>query len=252
MCRLLAIAALVVPLSLEGQIEPGALVRKDALLSTLPPDSLYPQPREVVRARTGRLSTMVVRLVAGDPSSGRLLHREAFMALHNRAGRRSFEPYDRGIVAVREDSLFRVVYVAEIDPGLGYVESMKTFAPPGSRSGMHVLHVRYAQTGSGGVTEDLLFALDADNRLVEVPIVQPDLDHLLEDGEYMCCGSFTSFDEDLIEQTVYVTRDGRRGVTHRIRSRFRLEGAFELDDEIEAYVPSFRLVATKTTGREPR
>lgn len=94
MCRLLAIAALVVPLSLEGQLEPGALVRKDALLSTLPPDSLYPQPREVVRARTGPLSTMAARLADGEPPSARLLHREAFVALHNQAGRRSFEPYD--------------------------------------------------------------------------------------------------------------------------------------------------------------
>lgn len=251
MCRLLVIAALTVPLPLGGQVEAGTLVSKNVLVSTLPPDTLYPLPREVVRARTGRLSTMTVRLVDGEVAGGRLQHREAFVALHHQPNRKSFELYEGGVAAVREDSLFRVVYVAEIDPRLGFVEALKTFVPPGSPSGMSFLHVRYAQTGTGRVTEDLLFALDADNRLVRAPIVEPDLDHLVDEGEYTCCGRFTSFGEDLIEQTVYVTRDGRHGVTHMIRSRFRLEGGFELDAEIDAYVPMFRLVAVETTGREP-
>lgn len=250
-CRLLAVAALFVPLSLEAQLRPGALVRKSELLTPLPPDSLYLQPRELVDAHTSRLSTMTVRLVDGEPSGGRLQHREVFTAFHSRTGGRSPEPYDRAVVAVREDSLFRVVYVAEIDPGLGYVALANTLVPPGSRSQMRFLHVRYVQTGSGAVTQDLLFALDPRNRLVEVPIVQAELDRFLEDGEYPCCGRYTSFDESLIEQTIFITRGGRSGITHRIRSRFQLEGAFELDSETREYRPRFRLVATETTGREP-
>lgn len=247
---LIALAALAAPQSLLAQLEAGELVRKEALIFTLPPDSLYEQRRELIQATSGRLSTITAHIVDGEVHGGYLEHREVFIALHARPGR-SFELFDRGVAAVREDSLFRVLYVAEIDPGLGYVERLKTLIPPGSRSQMGFLHVRYIQTGTGYVTEDLLFALHASDRLVEAPIVQPDLDQLVEEGEYLCCGRFTSFDDDLIEYTVFVTRDGRHGITHRIRSRFRLEGRFELDVEAKQYVPRFRLVAVETTGREP-
>lgn len=253
-CRpgcLIAFAALLPPQPLHAQIEVGELVRKNELMFTLPPDSLYEQPRELVRAASGRLSTMTARVVEGEVRGGRLQHREAFVALHTRP-RLSYEVYDRGSVAIREDSLFRVLYVAEMDPGLGYVARLETLIPPGSPSQMHFLHVRYVQTGTGNVTEDLVFALDANDRLVEVPIVHPDLDHLLEEGEYLCCGRFTSFDEHLVEFTVYVTRDGRRGITHKVRSSFRLEGRFELDAETDQYVPRFLLVTEKTTGQEPQ
>lgn len=249
-CRLLAIAALFAPPSLHAQLHVGALVRKNVLLTTLPPDSLYLQARELVSAHTGQLSTITVRLVDGEPSGALLQHREVFTAFHSRTGGRSPEPYDRAVVAVREDSLFRVLYVAKIDPGLGYVETVDILVPPGSRSEIYFLHVRYVQTSSGAVTQDLLFALDPRNRLVEVPFVRPELDQFLEDGEYLCCGRYTSFDDGLIEQTVFVTRSGRSGITHRIRSRFELEGAFELDSETQQYRPRFRLIAT-STGREP-
>lgn len=249
LCPLLGLGALAAPPALAAQVEVGDRVRKEALMSTLPPDSLYEQRRELIQAVSGRLSTMTARIVEGEVRGGSLEHREVFIALHARPGR-SFELFDRGVAAVREDSLFRVLYVAEIDPGLGYVEHLKTLVPPGSRSQMRFLHVRYVQTGTGNVTEDLLFALHVSDRLVEVPIVHPDLDHLVEEGEYLCCGRFNSFDDDLIEFTVFVTRDGRRGITHRIRSRFSLEGRFERDSVTKQYVPRFRLVAVDMTGRE--
>ena len=249
--RFFALAFLAVPPPLTAQIEPGDLVRKEELVSTLPVDSEYPEPRELVRAETGRLSTMTARFVEGEKHGGILEHREVFLALHARPGFTD-TAYDRGIAAVREDSLFRVVYVAEIDPGLGYVTRLETLVPPGSPFDARLLHVRYAQTGSGGVTEDLLFALGADGRLVEVPIVHPDLQPLLEEGEYLCCGRFTEFDADMVEFVVYITRSGRGGITHTVRSRFSLEGRFEFDVGRKQYVPRFRLVAVETSGREPR
>ncbi|MGD8869725.1 MAG: hypothetical protein PVI01_19045 [Gemmatimonadales bacterium] len=248
---LFALALLAVPPPLTAQIEPGSLVGKQELVSTLPADSEYPEPRELVRAETGRLSTMTARFHEGGKHGGIVEHREVFLAMHARPGFTG-TAYDRGIAAVREDSLFRVVYVAEIDPGLGFVTRLETLVPPGSPFDARLLHVRYAQTGSGGVTEDLLFALDADGQLVEVPIVQPDLQQLLEEGEYLCCGRFTEFDDDMIEFTVYVTRSGRHGITHSVRSRFSLQGGFEFDAGRQQYVPRFRLVTLETSDREPR
>lgn len=248
--RLLAVAVLALPVPLAAQVEVGTLVRKEVLVSTLPVDSLHPTPRELVRAESRRLSTMTVRYVEGDRHGGRLEQREVFLALHARPGS-SYSVYDRGTAALREDTLFRVLYVAEMDPGLGFVGRLETVVPPGARHDSHLLHVRYVQTGSGGVTEDLLFALDARGELVPVPIVHPDLDPLLEEGEYLCCGRFSEFDEDLIEFTVFITRSGRHGITHRVRSSFSVEGRFEFDAEANQYVPRFRLVAAETTGREP-
>lgn len=249
--RFLALAFLAVPPPLTAQSEPKTLLRKEELVSTLPADSLHPEPRELVRAETGQLSTMTARFVDGEKHGGIIEQREVFLALYARPGF-SDAAYDRGIVAVREDSLFRVLYVAEMEPGLGFVTRLETLVPPGSRFHARLLHVRYAQTGSGGVTEDLLFALGADGRLVEVPIVHPDLQQLLEEGEYLCCGRFTKFDADMIEFTVYVTRSGRGGITHSVQSRFGLEGGFEFDARRRQYVPRFRLVTVETSGREPR
>lgn len=248
--RLVAIAVLTVPVPVAAQVETGSLVSKDVLVSTLPADSLYPTPRELVRAESGRLSTMTVRYVGGTQHGGKLEHRELFIALHARPSS-SYAVYDRGTAALREDSLFRVLYIAEMDPGLGYIGRLETLVPPGARHDSHLLHVRYLQTGSGSVSEDLLFALDATEELVPVPIVHAELDALLEEGEYFCCGRFTQFDEDLIEFTVFVTRAGRAGVTHRVRSSFSLEGRFEFDAGTDRYVPKFRLMGTPTSGREP-
>jgi len=247
--RLVAVAVLAMPVPMAAQVETGSLVRKDALVATLPADSLYHTPRELVRAESGRMTTMTVRYVDGYQHGGILEHREAFIALFARRGR-SYGPYDRGIAALREDSLFRVLYVAEIDPGLGYVDRLETLVPPGARHDVHLLHVRYVQSGSGSVSEDLLFALDATGGLVPVPIVHAELDALLEDGEYFCCGRFTEFDQELVEFTVFITRAGRAGITHRVRSTFSLEGRFQFDAEANQYVPKFRLVGTPTTGRE--
>ncbi|NIR46346.1 MAG: hypothetical protein GWN99_18005 [Gemmatimonadetes bacterium] len=238
------------PVPLRAQIEVAKRVSKDEIVATLPADSLHEQARELVRAYMDRLTTMRARMVGGERHSGIVEQREVFIALHARPGRRSsiYELVDRGVAALRQDSLYRVLYLAEFE--LGFIE-LETLELAADRRSVNLLHVRYAQTGSGAVEEHLLFALGADNELVEVPIVYPERDGLLEEGEYFCCGSFTSFDEDDITHRVFITRSGRPGITHQVRSRFELQGRFEYDPALKEYVPRFRLVAIDTTGREP-
>ncbi len=247
---LLAILLALAPLPLQAQVKVGRLLTKDELVATLPPDSLYEEARELVRAYTGRLTTMRTRVVNDERRGAIIEQREVFVALYARPGRRGsvYELVDRGVAALREDSLYRVLYVAEDEYGFVQMETLELAA---DRRFVSLLHVRYVQTGSGAVEEQLLFALGADGELVEVPIVSPELDALLEEGEYFCCGSFTSFDEDEIVQRVFITRSGRGGITHQVRTRFELQGHFEFDPGLQDYVPRFRLVATNTTDREP-
>lgn len=232
----------------EAQIEVGRLVPKEALLSTLPADSFYTEPRELVHATVGRLSTMNVRVGARDQPAGVLEHREVFLTGHRR---RSIggDVFERGVLALRVDTLFQVLYVAETE--LGYVDRLETTSLPGARGGTSFFHLRYAQTGSGGVTEDLVFALQENGDLAEVPFVAPDLAPLLAEGEYLCCGRFTAFDENGVERTVFVTRSGRASITHRIRLPYAVEGRFRYDQEAQRYVPDFRLVAGTASEREP-
>lgn len=243
-----ALLLVVDPLPLYAQVEVGRSVSKEELVATLPPDSEHPAARELVRAYPGRLTTMRARFVSGERRGGILDHCAVFIALHAPPGR-SHELVNRGVVALWEDPLYRVLYVGESE--LGFVSRLQTLELSSRRFRVHLLHVRYVQTGSGGIEEDLLFALAQDNRLIDVPIVHADLGHLLEQGEYFCCGSFRSFNEDTIEFTVFITRSGRPGITHKVRSRFRLQGDFEYDPVLEQYVPSFRLVADDVSGREP-
>jgi hypothetical protein len=193
---------------------------------------------------------MKARFVSGERRGGILEHRDVFIALHAPPREGVFELMRRGVVALREDSLYRVLYVAELDIGIGFVARLETLKLRSRRFDVNLLHVRYAQTGSGGVTEDLLFALGANGRLVDVPIVYADIDHLLEEGEYLCCARFTSFDEEAVEFTVFITRSGRAGVTHKVRSRYKLDGGFEYDAEAKQYRPRFQLVPAEVTGRE--
>lgn len=232
-----------------AQVEVGQLRPKDDLVATLPPDSLYEEARELVRAYTGELTTMRAREVGGERRGGIMDRREVFIALHARPGRRGggYELVDRGVAALRQDSLYRVLYVAEFELGFVQLETLEFVA----RSPVSLLHVRYVQTGSGAVEEQLLFALRADDELVQVPIVYPELDATLEEGEYFCCGGFTTFAEEEIEWRVFITRSGRGGITHQVRSRFELQGGFEYDPERQQYVPRFRLVAVESTDREP-
>jgi hypothetical protein len=236
------------PAAAEAQIEAGRSVPKEALLRTLPADSIYTEPRELVHARVGRLSTMNVRAGARDQPAGILEHREVFLTGHRR---RSIggDVFDRGVLALRVDTLFQVLYVAETE--LGYIDRLETTSLPGARGGTSFFHLRYAQTGSGGVTEDLVFALQASGELVEVPFVDYDLTPLLEEDEYLCCGRFTIFDENAVEQTVFVTRGGRASITHRFRVPYVIEGRFRYDSEAQRYAPDFRLVASTPSEREP-
>lgn len=234
-----------------AQLAIGDLVHKEALLHELPADSLRAAPREVVAASTGRMSVMQRREADGGRRGGVIRHREVFLVYHTSSDRRNKDVFDRVAAAVRVDSLFRVVYVGEMDPGLGFIDRFHIVAPPRDGYAVPLLHIRYAQTGSGGVTEDELYALGADGRLVRVPIDLPDLGDRLADGEYFCCGSFTSFDEELVEFTTFITRDGRSGITHRVRSRFRLEGRHRFDEATGTFQPSFRLVAYERGEREP-
>ena len=245
-CLILAIP--VQPVSPQAAV--GDLVTKEELVSSVP-DSLRGE-LELVRAETTRLDAMRVRPTERTQRGGILDGREVFVSFHSRGELipRMQPYYDRASVALRTDSLFKVLYVAEIDPGIGFVERVEALSPPGARFKVDMLHVRYAQTGSGGITEDLLFALDEQERLVEVPIDFGEADHLLAEGEYFCCGSFTSFDEELIEYTMYVTTAGRGAVTHRVRSQFGIEGSHRFDDETQQYVPDFRLVVVERSGRE--
>ncbi len=237
------------PLGVAGQVDVGDVVPKEALLATLPPDSLHDEPRELVRASTGWLSVMRARLRAGRVNGGVVEHEEVFVALHARRGTGYDDDYDSGVAAVRADTLFRVILAAETD--LGFVQRLETVAPPRDGSPIRLLHVRYAQTGSGGVTEDLLYALGADGDLVDVPIEDPDLSGVLRPGEYACCASFTSFDENLVELTVFVTTGGRRDITDRVRIRYGLEGRYRLDEAAQAYAPDFRLAVEAIGAREP-
>jgi hypothetical protein len=245
------VALSVSPVGSAAQVPTEDLVTKEALVATIPPDSLYDESRELVGAPTGQMSAMRARVAAGEVRGGVVETRDIFIALHARP---STGPgaYDRGVAAVRVDSLYRVLYVAEIDPGLGYVESLETLAPPGARGtgDVSLLHVRYAQTGSGGVTEDLLFALDADDQLLAVPIEEPELTGALGQGESLCCSSFTSFDHDLIELTVYVTRGGRSDISDRIKVRYGLTGQYRLDAATKQYVPDFKLAVQDVSSRE--
>jgi len=246
-CGVIALGLL--PLGAAGQAEVGDVVPKETLLATLPPDSLHDEPRELVHASTGFLSVMRARLQAGRVHGGVVDHEEVFIALRARRGSGFEDAYDSGIAAVRADTLFRVLLTAETE--LGFVQRLETLAPPRDGSPVHLLHVRYAQTGSGGVTEDLLYALDSDGDLVDVPIEDPDSSDLLRPGEYLCCGRFTSFDGSLVELTVFVTSDGRRGITARIRVRYGLEGRYRFDEAANGYVPAFELAVEDVGAREP-
>lgn len=237
------------PFGSAAQVQVGDNVSKKTLLASLPPDSLHDDPREVVRATTGWLSVMRARLQGDSVHGGVVEHPEVFIALHARRGMGAGDAYDRGVAAVRTDTLFRVLLTAETD--LGFVERLETLAPPRDGSPVRLLHLRYAQTGSGGVTEDLLYALDSNGELVDVPIEEADLSDALRPGEYGCCGRFTSFDENLVELTVFLTNDGRRGITDRVRVRYRLEGRYRLDEEAKAYVPDFELAVEELGEREP-
>jgi hypothetical protein len=254
--RRLAVAAALAGLSLaashralRAQVAVGDVVTKDVLVRELPASGLRDSALELVRAETRTLSSMRVRLSERDRQGGIVDSREAFLAYHAKAGRGAAF-YDRATLSVRTDSSFKVLYVAEMDPGIGFVERLQTLAPPGGSIDVQMLHVRYAQTGSGRVTEDLLFVLDERDRLVSVPIIHEDGRQLLVEGEYFCCGRFTDFDEDRIEFTTFITRGGRPDVTHRVRSTFRLEGGFRFDTETQLYVPDFRLVVSAMSGRE--
>lgn len=232
-----------------AQVGVGDVVEKDVLTRSIPTDPRLGARLELKRATTGELTTMRPRFENGELRGGVTEQREAFITLHARPSVGG-GMFDRGAASVRgPDGRFTVLQVAETE--LGFVERLETLRPPSTTSHVSLLHVRYAQTGSGGVTEDLLFALGPEDRLVEVPIEAADLGDVLLDGEYLCCGRFTSFDDDLIELTVYVTKDGRNGVTHAVRVRFELEGRFRRDPAEQSYVPDFRLRAVDRTGREP-
>ena len=250
--RLLCLSALAVPpVPCRGQLAVGDLVRKEALLAELPPDSLYDAPREVVAARTRLMSVMELREADGGRRAGVIRHREVFLVNHARKDRTSSGVFDRVAAAVRSDTLLRVIYVGEIDPGLGFIDRFDVVAPPRDGFAVPLLHVRYAQTGSGGVTEDELHALAAGGRLVPVPVELPRLEDDLAAGEYLCCGSFTAFGAELVEFTTFVTRGGRAGITHRVRSPFRLDGRHRFDEEARVFLPDFRLVAVGGGEREP-
>jgi hypothetical protein len=242
-----AIGAL--PFGAAAQVQVGDVVPKEALMATLPPDSLHEESRELVRATTGSLSVMRARIQDGEVSGGVVEHGEVFIALHARRGMGAEGAYDSGVAAVRTDTLFQVLLTAETD--LGFVTRLEAVAPPRDASPISLLHLRYAQTGSGGVTEDFLYALDSGGALVDVPIEDPDLSAELRPGEYGCCGRFTSFDEDLVELTVFFTNDGRRGITDRVRVRYALEGRYRLDEEAKRYEPDFRLAVQQIGPREP-
>jgi len=234
--------------ALAEQAAAGDVVTKDMLVRELPASGLRDSALELVRAETRTLSSMRVRFSEPGRQGGILDSREVFLAYHAGAGR-GLAFYDRATLSVRTDSSFKVLYVAEMDPGIGFVERLETLAPPGGSLDVRMLHVRYAQTGSGGVTEDLLYVLDERDRLVSVPIIHEDGSQLLVEGEYFCCGAFTAFDEERIEFTTFITREGRSAITHRVRSSFRLEGGFRFDAETQLYVPDFRLVVS-TVSRE--
>lgn len=236
--------------SAAAQVHLGDSVTKVALLQPLPAESLYQAAREVVRAETGYVSAMRVRRSRRGGRSGVVVRREIFLVAHARAGRAP-GVFDRVTAALRVDSLFVVVYVGEIDPGLGFADRFEVVAPPRDGSPVPLLHVRFAQTGSGRVTEDRLYALGPADQLVEVTIVHPDLSDRLESGEHLCCGSFTAFDDRLIEWTSYVTRGVGADATHRLRTTYRLDGRYRFDEETGEYAPEFQLVAVKTGEREP-
>lgn len=239
----------LLPLGVAAQVEVGDVVPKPALLATLPPDSLHDEARELVRATTGWMSVMRARVQGGRVNGGVVDHEEVFVTLYARRGRGFENDFASGVAAVRTDTLFRVLLTPETD--LGFVQSLETLAPPRDGSPVRLLHVRYVQTGTGAVTEDLLYALDAGGDLVDVPIEDPDLSDVLQPGEYLCCGRFSSFDESLVELTVFVTTDGRRGITDRVRIRYGLEGRYRLDGAAKRYVPDFELAVEETSPREP-
>lgn len=239
------------PVPCGAQLAVGDLLHKEALLRELPADSPWGTPREVVAASTGRMSVMERREADGGRRAGVIRYREVFLVYHARSDRRNKTVFDRVAAAVRVDSLFRVVYVGEMDPGLGFIDRFHIVAPPRDGFPVPLLHIRYAQTGTGAVTQDELYALGADERLVRVPIDLPDLEDRLADGEYLCCGSFTAFDDQVVELTTFITRGGPGGITHRVRSRFRLEGRHRYDEETGTFQPRFRLVAHERGEREP-
>jgi hypothetical protein len=238
------------PASVAAQVHLGDSVPKIALLQPLPADSLYRAAREVVYAATGYVSAMRARESRRGGRSGVVVRREMFLVAHARAGRGP-GVFDRVVAALRVDSLFVVVYVGEIDPGLGFVDRFGVVTPPRDGSPVPLLHVRFAQTGSGNVTDDRLYALGPADQLVEVTIVHPDLSTRLESGEHLCCGSFTAFDDRSIEWTSYVTRGAGADATHRLRTTYRLDGRYRFDEETGEYVPEFQLVAVETGEREP-
>ena len=238
------------PLKMAGQWDIGESVVKDVLTRTLPADeNHFGEPLELVGASTGELTVMVPRFDGTELRGGIAEQREVFVTRHARQSvRGAFS--DVGVAAVRgPNSLLTVAFVAETE--LGFVERLETMAPPTEGARVELLHIRYAQTGSGGVTEDLLYALDAAGRLVPVPIEAVDLSDGLQPDEYLCCGRFTSFDEEAVELTVYVTRSGRSGITDRLRVSYRLEGRFRRDEVERTYVPDFRLVPLEPSEREP-
>lgn len=236
--------------SAAAQVHLGDSVPKTALLQPLPADSLYQAAREVVHAETGYVSAMRVGRSRRGGRTGVVVRREIFLVAHGPAGRAPGF-FDRVTAALRVDSLFVVVYVGEIDPGLGFVDRFEVVAPPRDGSPVPLLHVRFAQTGSGNVTEDRLYALGPVDQLVEVTIVHPDLSARLESGEHLCCGSFTAFDDRLIEWTTYITRGAGADATHSLHTTYRLDGRYRFDEEKGEYVPQFQLVAVETGEREP-
>ena len=242
------LAALVLlPAGLVAQVRVGDVVDKDVLTRSVGVDQRTGESLELVSAVTGQLTTMRPRIDNGELSGAVGEQREIFLTRHARASVRG-EVFDRGVAAVRDDEgRYTVLLVARYD--LGYVVRLTTLRPPGA-SAPNLLHVRYAQTGSGGVTEDLLYALGPDNRLVEVPVDEVDLSDRLAAGEYLCCGRFTSFDEELIELTVFVTREGRNAITDRLRVRYELEGRFRRDEAARTYRPDFTLAVIERGQRE--
>lgn len=250
--RPLTLGVLAVALhTAPGTAQPsvGDVVTKDAIVRSVPAGGERTEPLELVRASVGQLTQMRTRTVDGR-SSAVLDHREVFLALHGRPRVGISDWFDRAVVALRADAGYKVVFVAESD--VEFIQRVATLRPPGLRGSPHMLHVRFAQTGSGSVTRNVLYALEQNDTLVEVPIIQPDLANVLAEGESLCCGRFTAFDDERIQQVVFITRGGKAGITHRIEVDYELEGRFSRANDLDRYVPVFRVVPRTIGERRPQ
>lgn len=245
---LLALLAASGPSTSAAQIGPGDILSLEELERDLPSNDRYPFVREHRSTERVSLTTMMTHLSPGEPTLGIQEDREVVVLLYARDNH-PLDGYDQAVVAVPDGSGFRIINV-QATAG-DYLEDVSSFAPPGPSPPVRLLRATSAQTGSGGIVEELLYALEEGERLVRVSTGRIEWGDALEEGEYACCGSYTSFRRDLIELQVFFTKTGRSGITHRSTVQYELRGEFEYDPSGPRFRPAFELVPGAPTPREP-